>query len=78
MYNARIYKGEIEVNGYSNDGVGYAINALFNRCIDIGVTILKQDVIIVYEDNKEIIKGNANVLHKLRCGWFDKTIKWCN
>lgn len=70
MYNARIYKGEIEINGYSVDGVGYAINALFNRCIDIKVTIQAQDVIIVYKDNEEIMRGNANVLHKL-CDVFD-------
>ena len=70
MYNARLYKGEREVNGYSNDGVGYAINALYNRCIDTKINIKTEDVIIIYKDNEEIMRGNASVLHKL-CDVFD-------
>lgn len=70
MYNARIYKDEIEVNGYSQDGVGYAVNALLSRCIDIKVSVKSNDVIIIYKDNEEIMRGNANVLHKL-CDVFE-------
>lgn len=70
MYNARVHKGEIEVNGYSSDGVGYAINALFNRCIDLKRDIKADEVIIIYKDNEEIMRGNAVVLNTL-CDVFD-------
>jgi hypothetical protein len=70
MYNARVHKGEIEINGYSTDGVGYAINALFSRCVDLKRNMKGDEVIIIYRDNEEIMRGNANVLHKL-CDVFE-------
>jgi len=72
MYNARIYRGEIEINGYSTDGVGYAINALFSRCVDLKRNIKADEVIIIYKDNEEIMRGNANVLRKL-CDIFENS-----
>lgn len=72
MYKARIYRDEIEVNGYSNDGVGYAINALFSRCVDLKRNIKADEVIIIYKDNEEIMRGNANVLRKL-CDVFENS-----
>jgi hypothetical protein len=70
MYKARVYKGEIEINGYSTDGVGYAINALFSRCVDLERYMEADEVIIIYRDNEEIMRGNAKVLHKL-CDVFE-------
>lgn len=70
MYKARVYKDGIEINGYSTDGVGYAINALFSRCVDLKRNIKADEVIIIYKDNEEIMRGNANVLRKL-CDVFE-------
>ena len=70
MYNARVHKDGIEINGYSTDGVGYAINALFSRCVDLERYMEGDEVIIIYRDNEEIIRGNAKVLHKL-CDVFE-------
>ena len=70
MYKARVHKDGIEINGYSTDGVGYAINALFSRCVDLKRYMKADEVIIIYRDNEEIMRGNANVLRQL-CDIFE-------
>ena len=60
-----LYK-HVDINLYKD------INALFSRCVDLERYMEADEVIIIYKDNEEIIRGNANVLRKL-CDIFENT-----